>query len=102
VPIFRATHPRVQEFWQTKGDPAAAETARKELARWLPVLEGALAGRDWLEGAFSLADIAYAPHLALVVEGGYDLAPHPRVRAWLERLLSRPAWRRTAELVLGS
>ncbi|HEY6006635.1 MAG TPA: glutathione S-transferase family protein [Anaeromyxobacter sp.] len=101
VPIFRATHPRVQEFWQTKGDPQAAEAARKELARWLPVLERALAGGEWLEGAFSLADVAYAPHLALIVEGGYDLAPHPAVRSWLERLLARPAWRRAAELVFG-
>jgi glutathione S-transferase len=102
VPIFRATHPKVQEFWQTKGDPQAAEAGRKELARWLPVLESALAGREWLEGAFSLADVAYAPHLALVVEGGYDLAPHRAVRAWLERLLARPAWRRTTELVFGT
>lgn len=101
VPIFRATHPKVQEFWQTKGDAQAAEAARKELARWLPVLEGALAGREWLEGAFSLADVAYAPHLALVVEGGYDLGPHREVRAWLERLLARPAWRRAADLVFG-
>jgi glutathione S-transferase len=102
IPIFRATHRRVQEFWQSKGDAQAAEAARKELARWLPVLERALTGREWLEGTFSLADVAYAPHLALVAEGGYDLAPHPAVRAWLERLLSRPAWRTTADLVFGT
>jgi glutathione S-transferase len=99
LPIFRATNRRVQEFWQTKGDAQAAEAARRELARWLPVLEGALAGREWLEGAFSLADVAYAPHLWLVVEGGFDLAPYPAVRAWLERTLARPAWRKAAELV---
>lgn len=102
VPLFRATNRRVQEFWQTKGDAQAAEFARKELARWFPVLESALAGREWLEGAFSLADVAYAPHLWLIVEGGFDLAPYPLVGAWLERLLARPAWRRTAELVFGS
>ncbi len=101
VALFRATNARVQEFWGTKGDPQAAEAARKELARWLPVLEAALAGREWLEGTFSLADIAYAPHLAMVVEGGHDLAPHPAVSAWLDRLLARPAWRKTAELVFG-
>jgi glutathione S-transferase len=102
IALFRATNRRVQEFWQTKGDPQAAEAARKELARWLPVLEGALQGGEWLEGSFSLADVAYAPHLALIVEGGHDLAAHPAVRAWLERLLARPAWRKTAELVFGS
>jgi len=102
VPLFRATNRRVQEFWQTEGDAQAAEAARKELARWLPVLESALAGREWLEGAFSLADVAYAPHLWLIVEGGFDLAQYPMVRAWLERLLARPAWQRAAELVFGS
>jgi glutathione S-transferase len=102
VPLFRATNRRVQEFWQTTGDAQAAEAARKELARWLPVLETSLAGREWLEGAFSLADVAYAPHLWLVVEGGLDLAPYPGIRAWLERLLARPAWQRAAELVFGS
>ncbi len=102
LPLFRATNRRVQAFWQTTGDAQAAEAARKELARWLPVLESALAGREWLEGAFSLADVAYAPHLWLVVEGGLDLAPYPGIRAWLERLLARPAWQRAAELVFGS
>lgn len=101
VPLFMATNPRVQEFWKRKGDPAAAQTARKDLGRWLPVLEGALAGREWLEGSFSLADIAYAPHLWLIVDGGFDLAPYPAVRGWLGRLLARPAWRKTSDLVFG-
>jgi glutathione S-transferase len=101
VPLFMATNRRVQEFWQRKADAAAADSARKELARWFPVLEGALTGREWLEGKFSLADVAYAPHLSLIVEGGYDLAPYPAVRAWLDRLLARPAWGKTAELVFA-
>jgi glutathione S-transferase len=82
-----------------KGDAGAAEAGRKELARYLPVLESALEGREWLEGTFTLADLAYAPHLWLVVEGGFELAPYPAVRGWLERMLARPAWRRTAALV---
>ncbi len=101
VPIFMATNQRVQEFWKRKVDPAAAEGARRDLARWLPVLEGALAGRTWLEGSFTLADVAYAPHLWLVVEGGFDLGPYPAVRAWLDRLLARPSWKKAAETVFG-
>lgn len=100
IPVFRSTNPRVQAFWNTKGDPQATETARKELARYLPVLEAALEGRDWLERDFSLADVAYAPHFALVAEGGFDFSPYPRIRAWLDRLLARPAWRKAAALVL--
>ena len=45
------------------------------------------------EGEFTLADIAYAPHLSLVADGGYDFAPYPRLGGWLARLRARPAWR---------
>jgi glutathione S-transferase len=99
VPLFQATHPRIQEFWRSKGDPQAAEKGRKELGRFLPVLEQALVDRDWLEREFSLADIAYASHLWLVGESGFDFSATPRVRAWLDRLLARPAWKKAAELV---
>jgi glutathione S-transferase len=101
IHVFRATHPRIQAFWQTTGDPQAAEGGRKELARYLPVLESALGDRDWLEGDFSLADVAYAPHLWLVAGGGFDFSAYPRVRAWLDRLLARPAWRKTEEMIFG-
>jgi glutathione S-transferase len=100
VAVFRATHARVQEFWKTKGDPQAAENGRKELARYLPVLEAGLAGGEWLAGAFSLADVAHLPHLLLVEEGGFDFAPYPRVRDWIARLRQRPAWKKAAALVL--
>src|SRR5579863_6861327 len=102
--LFRKTNERVRAVWKTDSDPAAVETARRELARFLPVLEQALGGRDWLEGELSLADIAYAPHLALIAEGdaGYDFASTPNVRAWLARLWARPAWKRAAEMSLSS
>ncbi len=54
-----------------------------------------------LERQFSLADVAYAPHLWLVAEGGFDLSPYPRVRDWLGRLTARPAWRKAADLIFG-
>jgi len=101
VTLFRATNARVQQFWRTKTDAPMAEVARQELARFLPVLDQALADRPWLERDFSLADIAYAPHLWLIAEGGYDFAETPRLRAWLERLLARPAWAKARALVFG-
>ena len=97
--VFRFTSRRVQDFWKTQGNAKDAEAGAKELDRWLPVLEGVLSGRDWLEGEFTLADIAYAPHLWLIVDAGFDLSTYPAVDAWLERMLARPAWRRTAEMV---
>jgi glutathione S-transferase len=101
VPVFRATNRRVQEFWKTKGDPQSEEAGRRDLARYLPVLEKALGEGEWLAGAFSLADVAYLPHLLLVEEGGFDFAPYPRVHGWTSRMRARPAWRKAAALVFG-
>lgn len=101
IQVFRSTNAKVQAFWGMKPDAQALEHGRKELARYLPVLEAALHDHDWLEGDFSLADVACAPHFMLVREGGFDFSPYPRVAAWLERLLSRPAWRKARALVFG-
>jgi len=101
VPVFRATNARVREFWRSKADPQAEQAGRTELARYLPVIEQGLGDRDWLAGAFSLADIAYAPHLLLVEQGGFDFSPYPRVQRWLARLQARPAWRKTSQMIFG-
>jgi glutathione S-transferase len=99
--IFRHTSQRMQAFWKMKGDEASAAAGRKELARYLPVLEEGLTGRQWLEGDFSLADVAYASHLWLLADGGFDFSATPAVEAWLGRLLARPAWVKTRQLVYG-
>ena len=67
-----------------------------------PVLEQALVGREWLEGTFSIADIAFAPHLWILSEGGFDLSATPGVRAWLARVLARSAWRSAVDMVFGA
>lgn len=97
--VNRELSARHRDFWKLSPDPRAAEIGKRELARYLPVLEDALGGRDWLEGSFSLADLAYAPHLAFLVEGGFDFSNVPHVRAWLDRLLARPAWQQARALV---
>ena len=100
MPIFRRTNARVRAVWKTDATPEAVEAARKELGRYLPVLDQALAGRDWLEGELSLADLAYAPHFAMIAPA-FDFAATPNVRAWLERLWARPAWKRAVEMSLS-
>jgi glutathione S-transferase len=97
--INRELNARHRTYWRLQPDPRAAEMGKHELSRYLPVLEVALAESDWLEKQFSLADIAYAPHLAFLVEGGFDFSATPRVRGWLERLLARPAWQHARALV---
>jgi glutathione S-transferase len=97
--IFRAAHAGYLSFWNRTANAAVAEAGRAELARYLPVLEGALAGNDWLEERFSLADITYAAHLWLAQEAGTALSATPRVEAWLARMVARPAWQKTTSMI---
>jgi len=104
MPIIRATNGRVQRHWKISGDPGQLGPVRKELERYLAVLEPALAGRDWLEGTFSLGDIACAPHFWFLAGGEFalDLGPWPNIKAWLERLWNRPAWHKAVEATLSA
>ncbi|MGR3485726.1 MAG: glutathione S-transferase family protein [Paracoccaceae bacterium] len=76
-------------------DPRPAERYVGEARRLLGVVDGALEGRDWIAGEFSIADIALAPWLnALGFYGvkdrvGYDALSN--VPAYVERFLARPA-----------
>ena len=66
-------------------DPRADERrAGAEVA--LAVLDGHLAGRDWLVGdAPTIADLSVFAYAHLAPEAGVDLAPHRAVLAWLDR-----------------
>lgn len=74
-----------------------------ESRRLLGVLEGRLEGRDWIMGDYSIADVAtlgWVRNLIGFYEArdlvGFD--DFPRVAAWLERGLARPAVRRGLEI----
>jgi glutathione S-transferase len=52
----------------------------------LGLLDRLLAGRDWLVGeSLTIADLVVLPYTRLAPEGGFDLAPHTCVRAWIQR-----------------
>ncbi|MGL5008739.1 MAG: glutathione S-transferase N-terminal domain-containing protein, partial [Paracoccaceae bacterium] len=80
-------------------DPRPKERYRAESARLLKVLDGALAGKEWIAGEYSIADIAIAPWLnslknfykADAITGFGELAHVP---AYLDRFLARPAVQR--------
>lgn len=95
--IFRHEHPLVREQWNVPPNPQDISHGQKELARYLPVLESALASASYLAGALSLADLAYAPHLHLIAEAGFDFTPYPAIERWLDGLRARGAWRRTID-----
>lgn len=70
---------------------AAAHQAIAELYRQL---DGRLAGREHLFGAFTVADIAYV--LTITFAAGLGAAPPatlPHLAAWMERVTARPALR---------
>jgi glutathione S-transferase len=54
-------------------------------------METVLAGREWLVGAFSIADILMADVLRLVHRFG-GLAKYPACRDYMARATSRPAF----------
>ncbi|TKA96169.1 glutathione S-transferase [Cereibacter changlensis] len=83
-------------------DPRPKERYRAEVERLLKVLDGALEGRDWIAGDYSIADIALCPWLRglVVFYNANDLVGFgalKNVPAYLERFLARPAVQRGLE-----
>ncbi len=57
----------------------------------LGVMERHLDGREFFVGdGYSIADTALYAYTHVSHEGGFDLAPFPAVRAWLNRCSSQP------------
>jgi glutathione S-transferase len=75
--------------------------AAVEIGQHLDVLETVLGDREYLVGAFSLADVCYVPFVAEFEMAGLGdlLADRPRVRAWVGRLRERPSVRATGPQV---
>lgn len=86
-------------FWLTSLHKSEAELGEKlsEKRRLgcaaLAVLEQGLDGRDFLvANRYSLADIALYAYTHVAPEGGFDLTPYPRIRAWCDRVAAEPGY----------
>jgi glutathione S-transferase len=67
-----------------------------EMANHLGYVEASLAGRDWLMGDFSAADIQMS--FVGEVTGAFgQFATYPNIKAWVDRFQSRPAYKRALE-----
>ena len=79
-------------------DPRPRERYVGEAKRLLGVVAGALEGRDWIAGDYSVADIAIAPWLnALNFYEAKDLVgwdAHPVLQDYLDRFMDRDAVKR--------
>jgi len=73
-------------------DPRAAEAAAERFVKPLGVLDGALAGREYLLGStFTVADLNVASVIGWAPMAKLDLSPAPNAASWLARCTSRPA-----------
>ncbi len=80
-----------------KRDPHGVAEAHALLDAVYGWLDGAMRGREWAAGAFSLADCAAAPSL-FYADWTHPIAERfARVRAYRARLLARPSFARVVE-----
>jgi glutathione S-transferase len=69
------------------------EHADTQLARFLPIVEQQLAGREYLTGSFGLADICIGCTLAIATPLGHPLDAYPNITSWLARITARDSWK---------
>lgn len=78
--------------------PYAIDRYVKETARLYGVLDRQLAGRDYVAGDYSIADMAIYPWVSRHEWQGIDLADYPQVARWAALVGERPAVRRGMEV----
>jgi glutathione S-transferase len=80
-------------------DAKKADDAAERFKQPLGVLDGALAGREYLVGnAFGVADLNVASVLAWASLGGLDTSAARNVSGWLGRCTARPAFARVQQM----
>ncbi|MCZ8314844.1 glutathione S-transferase N-terminal domain-containing protein [Phreatobacter sp.] len=72
----------------------AIERYTKEANRLYGVLNRRLEGRDYICGSYTIADMACIGWAKLWERQGQDIAQFPNVKAWIDRMLARPAVQR--------
>ena len=81
----------ILKFSGDSGDTTASKPLNEFLKVRLKQLEPVLAGREWLAGSFSVADILMADVLRLVDR--FDgLAGYPACRDYIARATARPSF----------
>lgn len=82
--------------------PYAVDRYTREVARLYGVLDRRLAGREFIAGAFSIADVACYPWIVPHEAHGQTLSDFPNVERWFMAISARPATQRTYEGVESS
>ena len=78
--------------------PYAIERYVKETARLYAVLDKHLAGREFIAGSYSIADIACYPWIVPYERQGQNLDDFPQLKRWFAAIRERPATQRAYAL----
>jgi glutathione S-transferase len=83
----------------TEGDEAAAVAGDEAIRKPLGYLESAVSDGGWLDGAFTIGDLAVACTIKTLSYTGWalDAATYPKLAAWYGRVSERPAWQQAAD-----
>jgi glutathione S-transferase len=80
-------------------DEATVATTKEAFLGALGILNNQLAGKDYISGDYSIADIAIGAVTSLSFLLGLDLTPYPNILAWLARLRDKPSWQAAAAVM---
>ncbi|HSP81785.1 MAG TPA: glutathione S-transferase family protein [Myxococcaceae bacterium] len=94
-----STHEVMMETFYAKmfgreKDEAKYAAGLEKVKRDLGVLEKALAGKEYLCGALTVADFSLSSYLLLRTMMGVDLEAFPNVKAWMGRMEARESVRK--------
>jgi glutathione S-transferase len=73
-------------------DPVKVEEGLKDADRFLTVLDGWLATRDYVCNTLTVADFSLAGTLSIRRDISLDIGKYAHLNKWLTRIETRPAW----------
>ena len=82
------------QFYAPEQIPYARERYHTESLRLYGVLDSQLEGREYICGAYSIADMACWPWVVTYKKQNIDLYEFKNVRRWYDHLKTRPGLRR--------
>ncbi|UQA62267.1 glutathione S-transferase family protein [Polyangium aurulentum] len=80
----------------TQPNQATIDEGKAGAAKALDVLDRGLAGKEYLAGTFSLAEITYLPYFQYLFDTGLGdiVKERSNVAAWWGRISERPSWQK--------
>ena len=85
-----------------KRDMKAIEEARAKCAELLAVPDASLSGKKYLAGdAFTMGDIPLGCHVHLWMRLPIGRPAHPNLKAWFERIATRPAFKKIVDIPIS-